>query len=282
MATPLKRKNFPHRMYWLTIFFLYISLSTFSQKLSVYFELDSHVLADSELNKLSIFNDEIYRIVRVESFCDSSGSIPYNRKLAEKRAQYVQAKLRSASFEIKIIGKEYQMNNSNYNPKEWRKVDIHYVFSETAVYEPLEAIETPQKVETIYIKSIFNDSIHLANAIAESEPIVLNIQFIPGSNQLFDENSYNELWRLFYFLKDNASMHAFIRGHVCCGSSSSLSFERAYTVYQFLTQRGISPKRLKYQGFDNSIPISLTENTEEERQMNRRVDVIFTPLSRED
>ncbi len=261
--------------------FLFFSLTALSQKLTVYFDFDSSELSYSELEKLSVFKDEKKRIIRIESFCDSSGSMSYNRKLAEKRAKHVQAALKQFSFENVIVGKEYPINKTNYRPEEWRKVDIFYTSKEATISEQIEVVETTETTETPQTKSIFNDTLVLASAIEEGEPIVLNIQFIPGSNQLFDENSYNELWRLFYFLKGNPTMHAFIRGHVCCGSSNSLSFERAYTVYQFLTQRGISPKRLKYQGFDNTIPISETESTEEERQLNRRVDVIFTPMIKE-
>lgn len=262
-------------------FFLFLTLSTLSQKLTIYFEFDSYELSKSELEKLSIFKDERNQIVRIESYCDSSGSISYNRKLAERRAQHVKVALKLSSVVNIIVGKEYPMNRTNYRPDEWRKVDIYYISNKTTIIEQIEVVETTETTETPQTKSIFNDTLVLASAIEEGEPIVLNIQFIPGSNQLFDENSYNELWRLFYFLKGNPTMHAFIRGHVCCGSSNSLSFERAYTVYQFLTQRGISPKRLKYQGFDNTIPISETESTEEERQLNRRVDVIFTPMIKE-
>mgnify|MGYP000050082413 CR=1 FL=1 len=52
-----------------------------------------------------------------------------------------------------------------------------------------------------------------------------------------------------------------------------LSTERARTVYEFLMSQGVSPERLKYQGFGSSQPVA-PNDTEANRAKNRRVEVI--------
>jgi flagellar motor protein MotB len=56
----------------------------------------------------------------------------------------------------------------------------------------------------------------------------------------------------------------------------TLSVQRASAVYDILIKDGIEPSRLDFKGFSNSLPIVSPEYTEEERQQNRRVDVVFS------
>ncbi|MFN5844233.1 MAG: OmpA family protein [Flavobacteriia bacterium] len=83
---------------------------------------------------------------------------------------------------------------------------------------------------------------------------------------------------LFAFLRDHEDISVFIRGHVCCSHDPALSTARAYVVYSMLIDRGISPKRLKYEGFSNTIPAISPETNDNDRQANRRVDVIFSKM----
>jgi outer membrane protein OmpA-like peptidoglycan-associated protein len=55
-----------------------------------------------------------------------------------------------------------------------------------------------------------------------------------------------------------------------------ISYSRAKSVNDYLIRRGISEKRIGYEGYSNSIPLIKPELTEEDQQRNRRVDVIFT------
>jgi outer membrane protein OmpA-like peptidoglycan-associated protein len=270
-------------MYKILLFlsFLGIFSSLSSQVLSLYFEHDQAILTPPEIDKLNELNRQQITILRIQSYCDSTGTAAYNRQLAKKRAQHIVSLLETThpAFDIIHFGEEYPIPDKTlYKPADWRKVEIHYTSGKDT--PPITAEESIPISPEEYPTSLFNDSLALRELIEEGEAIVLSILFVPGTNQLFDENSYNELWRLFDFMRTNTSMHAFIRGHVCCGSAGSLSFERAYTVYQFLTQRGISPKRLAYKGFDNELPLIEVEITEEDRQQNRRVDVIFTKIEK--
>ena len=81
---------------------------------------------------------------------------------------------------------------------------------------------------------------------------------------------------LFNFLNQNKQIHAFIRGHVCCGNDLKLSKKRAKYVYSQLISRGISSDRLRYQGFSNTLLLVSPEKNDIDRAKNRRVDIIFS------
>jgi outer membrane protein OmpA-like peptidoglycan-associated protein len=106
-------------------------------------------------------------------------------------------------------------------------------------------------------------------------PINLNIQFVGDQSVYLNESSILEVVTLLEFLKKNPNKKAFIRGHVCCANDIELSIQRAFAVYNDLLLEGIDASRISYQGFGNTLPIS-PEFNEEMRQLNRRVDVIFS------
>jgi outer membrane protein OmpA-like peptidoglycan-associated protein len=78
---------------------------------------------------------------------------------------------------------------------------------------------------------------------------------------------------LLKLMKDNPALEIEIEGHVCCANDMRLSVDRALTVLEYLVRNGIQEKRLKYKGHSNYNPIT-EENNEEERIMNRRVEVM--------
>lgn len=106
------------------------------------------------------------------------------------------------------------------------------------------------------------------------------------SNILFDFNKYELsdtakicLTTLLDFLNDNKTVEIEIRGHTDnIGSETSnqkLSHDRAEAVYNHLIKEGISDKRLSFKAYGESNPTE-TNNTEEGRFINRRVEFIVT------
>ena len=47
-------------------------------------------------------------------------------------------------------------------------------------------------------------------------------------------------------------------------------------MYDELVKRGIDEKRLRYQGFSNTLLLVNPERTEADKAKNRRVDIIFS------
>jgi len=118
----------------------------------------------------------------------------------------------------------------------------------------------------------------------KNETIVLEkIFFIPGSHKIKDE-SQEELAKLYQVMVDHPKLKIQIEGHICCPSATpdgfdfddnttTLSINRAKAVYDYLVAKGIDESRLKYKGFGRSRPIIKDEKTEEDKDINRRVEI---------
>ncbi len=106
--------------------------------------------------------------------------------------------------------------------------------------------------------------------------ILQNVHFDLDKATLKEE-SFSELQNLFQVMIQNPEMCIQINGHTDSLNTQAynidLSMRRAKTVAGYLIEKGISPQRLKWKGFGESMP--LTNNTTEEgRAMNRRVEFI--------
>ncbi len=116
---------------------------------------------------------------------------------------------------------------------------------------------------------------------APSAPVVLhNIFFDTGSAAVLPE-SRAELDRLLHFLKANPPVHIQINGHTDnTGSEQSnqaLSEQRAKAVCDYLILGGIAPKRLRFKGFGELVPVA-PNDTPEGRRQNRRTEFeVWTP-----
>lgn len=104
--------------------------------------------------------------------------------------------------------------------------------------------------------------------------VLRNIFFHTGSHELLPE-SINELDKLFRLLQQNPEMKIEVSGHTdnvgSFEANLTLSRNRALSVYNFLTQRGIDPARLAYSGYADTRPIA-TNDTAEGRAKNRRTE----------
>ncbi len=101
-----------------------------------------------------------------------------------------------------------------------------------------------------------------------------NIFFETGKSELKPE-SFLELDRVVFFLKNNPTMEIEIAGHTddigSAVANLKLSQDRAQAVANYISSKGISSKRLKVVGYGETRP--LKENIDDEsRQFNRRVE----------
>lgn len=101
------------------------------------------------------------------------------------------------------------------------------------------------------------------------------IYFSRGDYHIQD-SSFQELNELLLLLNQYPDMDIRLEGHTdrLGGRESNLilSRNRVEEIKKFLTGRGINDKRIQTKAYGGSRPIS-TENTEESRQLNRRVEV---------
>jgi len=109
------------------------------------------------------------------------------------------------------------------------------------------------------------------------------------SDVLFDYDSavlkpgaYDEIDRVAEVLTQYPETRVRIEGHTDATGSESynqvLSEDRARAVENALVYRGVDPGRIRILGFGESKPVA-TNATEAGRQLNRRVNIVITPVS---
>ncbi|MGN6646166.1 MAG: OmpA family protein [Cytophaga sp.] len=107
-----------------------------------------------------------------------------------------------------------------------------------------------------------------------------NLFFDFGKSDLRKE-SYAELNRTAELMKEHPTMTIEISGHTDnVGSETDnlvLSENRAKAVLNYLTSKGIAAERIKSKGYGKTKPVS-TNDTDEGRQLNRRVDFTITTM----
>ena len=112
--------------------------------------------------------------------------------------------------------------------------------------------------------------------------MILNlIQFDTGKWDL-KESSTPELHRLLNFLKMNPEVKFEIGGHTDNtgeeGTKAELSLKRAQEVRNWLLKIGVSGYRMSVKGYGMDVPVE-SNDTEEGRAKNRRVEVIITQVN---
>ncbi|MCR9250525.1 MAG: OmpA family protein [bacterium] len=118
--------------------------------------------------------------------------------------------------------------------------------------------------------------IELAPLKVGSKLILNNITFEFGSSELTPASKV-ELNNVYYILSKHTEIVLEIAAHTDnVGSHNdnvALSEERAHSVRDYLTSKGISEELLSYHGYGESQPL-VSNNTEENRAKNRRVEFI--------
>ncbi|MFD1064002.1 OmpA family protein [Winogradskyella litorisediminis] len=116
----------------------------------------------------------------------------------------------------------------------------------------------------------------------QKEQLLINqyarvILFNPGRTELKEESKIN-LQDIVVIMKNNLSTRFFINGYTDSIGSKELNLElskkRALAVKDYLVLNGISPNRLKAQGFGEENPIA-TNMVIEGRRKNRRVEIVL-------
>lgn len=269
---------------FLSLFLITSGLSVFAQTdtLSIFFDVDSDEVSKDQrglLQKLAMSNF----IVLIEGHCDTTGSIGYNQMLAQRRVDNVKAFTEKTQINrTQIIGEKVASQSKNYSAEKFRRVDIVYSKSEEERHaqiddaprdEPIIIGGTPEVEKIIHSFENF-----LTDSTTKEEVIQLSILFYSNSG-MYTTESEPELQALFDFLHYNPDIDIHIRGHICCVKFmdwDDISEKRAKTVYTFLKDRSISPRRMTYAGYGTSVPFKSPEVTEEDRKLNRRVDIVFS------
>lgn len=118
-------------------------------------------------------------------------------------------------------------------------------------------------------------------ALMVGNTVVLDDIFFDFDKSVLLPQSYVALLKLRNLLNENPNMKILLAGHTDNKGkdkyNEKLSEARAKAVYDYLVERGIDKKRLKYAGFGAKHPIA-DNKTEEGRAKNRRVEFTITDI----
>lgn len=253
--------------YFLLSLFLFISCNTLSaqEKLELFFDFDKDIPNESSAEKLTNWLETVgpINITKIEGYCDFADTDAYNKDLSLRRANSVLSTLQSSNLNIEnpeIIGFGENFKQSKIQ-SENRKAIVYY--------EPIvKEIEEPLK-ESKLLKQI------IESKIGEKYKLE-NLNFYNYSDVVVPD-SKPILMELLQIMKANENLKIEIHGHICCmiDDTYQISNLRARRVYNYLLYNGIDKNRLAYKSFGSTRPIyPLPERTEEERDANRRVEIM--------
>jgi outer membrane protein OmpA-like peptidoglycan-associated protein len=238
-------------------YLLFIAKEKIKQEINTAFSFE---LDESEINKTwplnLVYNQElqIYSIVVRDQL---------NKKAVEARV------LLQGSTEINGIyrGSDIEMNLV-------KKIKTGTIRVDAEGYLSSDLNNTP-----IPINSMFKDTIWLKPIQEGMISGLDDVYFAAGLATILEE-SYPKLKRLRDFLILNPNTYIEVHGHVNEDNdknvvSMKLSKKRAQRVVDYLVEGGVEEKRLKAIGFGNTKPIYKNPQSEEEKEANRRVEVLI-------
>lgn len=123
--------------------------------------------------------------------------------------------------------------------------------------------------------NMINKNVEMKKLQVGLTSVLRNIYFEFNRASLKPE-SYAELSKLENMLRQNTSVRVEIAGHTDSFGpdeyNKRLSLQRATAVRNFLTGKGIDPRRIQAQGYGDSRPLASNDDEEGGREINRRVE----------
>lgn len=132
-------------------------------------------------------------------------------------------------------------------------------------------------IPSIYKESRLQRDIELFSIQKGTKLVLNNVFFDTGSDKLIEESKY-ELDKAIAIISNYSEYSIEIGGHTDNVGSEKLNMElskkRAESVMKYLINNGIPLARLSAKGYGFTVPVA-SNDTEEGRQKNRRVELIF-------
>lgn len=141
-----------------------------------------------------------------------------------------------------------------------------YVEPDGTTEQPTNRKETPAAEEAPAIGEKLNE---------EATAFKLDKVYFNLGQAVILQESYEQLNNLAEYLKQNPGLKIQIEGHTDNqgdpAANQKLSLDRAFNVRQYLIEKGVDGKRIRFKGYGSSQPVS-PNDTEENRSRNRRVE----------
>jgi len=244
----------------------------------VYFKFNSAGIEAKEAAALKKFANRFqlsgtnYEI-HISGYCDAVGTNVFNDKLSMKRIKSVKKELinfgigSGAIKEMNAYGKRKPLNANKTAAERQanRRVDIEIIINKNR-----------PPIGLSFLKNGGKAGMHI---------ILKDLDFVGGMHDLLPD-FLPELDSLVMIMKSNPTLDIKIVGHVCCTPdgmdgldletmTNGLSINRAKAIYDYLIQHHISKTRLSYMGKGGSNKLVEPEITEQDKSLNRRVEVVI-------
>jgi len=276
------------------------------EQFSVYFDSNKHELTKKENDRLQswIAANAESKVLAISGYTDEDGTVGLNDTLAQRRVSHVfglvNGKVKTRSdFKTISFG---ELHKHSANKAENRKVTIYFLQKkdldkEKKLIPVLEEEPAPVAVAGPKKETAYPDKVRVPGAGGKEEDLKLDVAFMkqiaatPAGQKIvlphmnFYENTYGimpesrpRLYELLEVMKANPGMKVKLQGHVCCMTADrkNLSRDRAKAIVLFLAANGIDRARMTFEGFGVTQPIyTIPEKTPEEREANRRVEVLI-------
>ena len=293
------------KYYFLCAFFL-STLSCFGQRadtLTIYYPINDFQLQNEAQNQLNnALSAANIKTIQVLGYADYLGSAGYNLLLSAKRAEAVKAFLMKKNYKMDISANGKGQVNEDVRVKQGdpkaRKVEI-IIEHDLAVPPPVMAVEPVKKDTPVAAVVPPQNDIIKGNEVFEARidslfkggagtDLTLNELNFIGGRHLLTPRSTLYLPVLVKCLLKYSDIRIQIIGHICCDYSSNdqdgydfdsksygLSKNRAKAIYDYLKAHGVSTHRMQYKGVGNSQPKVYPEVTNDDSDINRRVEILI-------
>ena len=152
-----------------------------------------------------------------------------------------------------------------------------YEISDTTNYH-INTICTQIDLFPVVKQTYYSNIMNKLDTLSLNKPFILENIYFDFDSYRLSSKSFATLDSITNYLKDHKTIEFIINGHTDNIGSSFynqwLSTERAKSVYKYFYESGISPARMQYIGYGDSMPIT-SNKTNEGRQKNRRVELVI-------
>jgi outer membrane protein OmpA-like peptidoglycan-associated protein len=287
----------------LVLIILFKALSSFAvgaDTLKIFYDINKYGLSDTDKSSINALVGSIGNkdTVKIFGYADYLGDEDDNLELSFSRAKTIKAYLLTLNKDFTIItagegelpaGRKRSVEGDPNS----RRVDIVKIKfggmyptqsppQSNASQAPRRTTLTTGPADKRPFEAKIND---LANLKPGSSLNLPEITFQPGRHFL-NTASVPMVDTLLRYLRKHKNLVFEIRGHICCvlddgdsydpdSRSFVLSANRAKYIYDYFVTNGISPSRMTYKGLGSSDPKVWPEFSENDRALNRRVEIVI-------
>jgi outer membrane protein OmpA-like peptidoglycan-associated protein len=282
----------------LSILLSMVSLSVSAQHetdtFKLFFDLGIANLTSASEKKIDllIYNDKIINgsEVMIVGYADYLGTEGRNKTLSMERASNVKKYLIKYGIDgnyVKLVEGKGEVHRTGRSDKGGfptdRRVDI-VVNNRTIKKIPPVSSKLPVRPRKDSGKKVIVTGVDQIKNLQPGATLTLRNVYFPPDRHVIKPESKETLEKLYNILKENPNLKISIEGHVCCIKDAldawdidtyeqTLSVNRARAIYNYLVSRGVDSTRLKYAGFGRRRPVVADEQTEQDAEQNRRVEL---------